>query len=635
MAGRFRKRGMPCYHYNNGTCRNSAEACRFEHITAGPCRDGSACKRPLCPYQHDQNRKRNRGRHFSSPQNDENCRINRRRRSEDHSRSNRYRNTHNEDNRRGYLNKRARDESFQSQCRSKSRSKDFSSNAPYQIHSSDVNDEGTSKQIALRQTNSRLPQDEEVDSEEFVTVEEEGYSEDDHSPQEENLSVDNARNVNDYLTPIKNGNNSESTIAQLESLKKKLIDEYNSTFTATPSNNVSYDPVSSRFHQVEINTSVANMVQNDTEMISEDSNSSDVNNLMIQNKKETNKTDEKPSGITQAYPHSFPNDISESSNFSNQNNDINRHKQDSFIVKSNASNETFAKAGPSYSTPTVNFSVDNTPKKDVDTFSKSSATIDTSLSTKSTLVYQKNDQRKKSSPVKSDGLVRKCLYEGCDKEYPKRRLGTFKCHVLSHYYKPLKQKMWEKFGFVEPANGEYICKNYQQEDCELKTVQRDYITLLRHYAFKHGYLLSLTSCKPEYLEGLICSNPNLAKEHSNQADEVKYKSKEFISDDETDSEDETADIVRTKSTNQIYETSNDSTEYLEIGTETDELPDIDPIETNTKDSENSRDDSGGNETVEQLPDDKRSNRYLKKDIEAILMEKIEADFESKLRYKFR
>ena len=51
--------------------------------------------------------------------------------------------------------------------------------------------------------------------------------------------------------------------------------------------------------------------------------------------------------------------------------------------------------------------------------------------------------------------------------------------------------------------------------------------------------------------------------------------------------------------------------------------------------EDSRDDLGGNKTVEQMPEDKRSNRYLKKDIEAILMEKIEADFESKLSYNFR
>ena len=49
--------------------------------------------------------------------------------------------------------------------------------------------------------------------------------------------------------------------------------------------------------------------------------------------------------------------------------------------------------------------------------------------------------------------------------------------------------------------------------------------------------MDLNSLGAAYWEGLICSNPNLTKEHSNQADEVKYKSKEFISDDETDSED--------------------------------------------------------------------------------------------------
>ena len=634
MAGRFRKSGMPCYHYNNGRCRNSAEACRFDHILAGPCKDGTSCKKLMCPFQHKKNPKSNRGRHFSSPQNNENGRINRRRRSEDYSRSNRHRNTHNEENRHGYSNRSARDKGFQPQGSSKSRSRDFSSNTSYQTHSSDVNEDCISEQRELGLINGRLPHEEEVDSEEFVTVTETGDSEDDYSPTEENLSVDNAQNVKDDLTQIKNGKNSESTLAELERKRAKLISEYNSTFTATPSNNVSNDPVTSRIHNVETDTPVPNVVKNDFEVISEDSNSSDVDNLMIQNKKETLKTDEKPSDTTQAHSSGFPYDISESSNSSSQNNDINRNKQDCFILKSNASNETFAKAGPSFLTPNVSFSIGNTPEKDVDTFSKSSATIDTSLSTKSTLVYQKNDQRKKSSPVKSDGLVRKCLYEGCDKEYPKRRRGTFKCHVLSHYYKELKLKMWEKFGFVEPANGEYICKNYQQEDCELKTVQRDYITLLRHYAFKHGYLLSLTSCKPEYLEGLICSNPNLTKEHSNQADEVKYKSKEFISDDETDSEDETTDIVGTKSANQLYETSKDSTVSMEIGSETYELPDIDPIEMNTKVFEDSRYDSEGNETVEQLPEDKRSNRYLKKDIEAILMEKIEADFESKLIYNF-
>lgn len=628
MAGRFRKSGMPCYHYNNGRCRNSAEACRFDHILAGPCKDGTSCKKLMCPFQHKKNPKSNRGRHFSSPQNNENGRINRRRRSEDYSRSNRHRNTHNEENRHGYSNRSARDKGFQPQGSSKSRSRDFSSNTSYQTHSSDVNEDCISEQRELGLINGRLPHEEEVDSEEFVTVTETGDSEDDYSPTEENLSVDNAQNVKDDLTQIKNGKNSESTLAELERKRAKLISEYNSTFTATPSNNVSNDPVTSRIHNVETDTPVPNVVKNDFEMISEDSNSSDVNYQMMQSKKENNKTDEKPSGITHTYSLGVPNGISEPSNTSNQNNAIDRNKEDRLIEKANVSNESFVNALPSCSTPTVNCSTINAPKNDIKVFSEGPASVDASQNEKTASIHHKNDKRKKNFPVNKDNLLRKCLYENCGKTYAKRLRTTFKCHVFSHYYEELEIKMFEKFGFEKPTNGEFICKNYQQEDCELKTVQRDYITLLRHYAFTHGYLLSLTSCRPEYLEGVVCSDLNSTKEDSSQTDEMKYKSKEFVSDDET--ENESSGILYTKSANQFNELSNDSTEHLEIRSEIDKLSDTDSIEVNTEQCDDIKDEQEGHEIAEQTLEDKRRYRYLKKEIDSILMDKMEADFEGKL-----
>ena len=299
-------------------------------------------------------------------------------------------------------------------------------------------------------------------------------------------------------------------------------------------------------------------------------------------------------------------------------------------METNASNDSFVKALPSCSTPTVNYSTINAPKNDIEVFSEGSASLDSSLNEKTAPVYQKNDKRKKNGPVKTDGLLRKCLYGNCGKTYAKRLRTTFKCHVFSHYYEELEIKMFEKFGFEKPTNGEFICKNYQQEDCELKTVQRDYITLLRHYAFTHGYLLSLTSCRPEYLEGVICSNLDITKEDSSQTDEIKYKSKEFISDDETETENEILGILDKKPTNQFNESCNDSTKQLGIRREIDELSESDSIEMNAEDSNDSKDEPEGNEIAKKALEDTKRYRHLKKEIDSILMDKIAADFEGKL-----
>ena len=628
MVGRFKKSSMPCYHYNVGTCRNSAETCRFRHIIAGHCSRGTSCERPLCPYRHELSSRSNRERHSSFPINDENCRINRRRRSEDYSRSNQYRNTHYDENRRKDLDIRVRAKNFGTKCPTKSRSRNLSSNEPDRFSSSDLREECISEQEQSGLTNVRSSRDEGVDSEEFVTVEEASDSEGGHSGQEENVSFDNAPNDDNSSTPIENEKKLGSTLAKLGNSPSKMIGGKRSSFEITASKDASFDPVSSRAHREKIDTLGANVVQNDFEMISEDSNSSDVNYQMMQSKKENNKTDEKPSGITHTYSLGVPNGISEPSNTSNQNNAIDRNKEDRLIEKANVSNESFVNALPSCSTPTVNCSTINAPKNDIKVFSEGPASVDASQNEKTASIHHKNDKRKKNFPVNKDNLLRKCLYENCGKTYAKRLRTTFKCHVFSHYYEELEIKMFEKFGFEKPTNGEFICKNYQQEDCELKTVQRDYITLLRHYAFTHGYLLSLTSCRPEYLEGVVCSDLNSTKEDSSQTDEMKYKSKEFVSDDET--ENESSGILYTKSANQFNELSNDSTEHLEIRSEIDKLSDTDSIEVNTEQCDDIKDEQEGHEIAEQTLEDKRRYRYLKKEIDSILMDKMEADFEGKL-----
>ena len=494
MVRRFKKNSLPCYHYNVGTCRNSAETCRFRHIIAGPCSRGITCEKPLCPYRHELSSRSNRERHSSFPKNDENCRINRRRRSEDYSRSNQYRNTYYDENRRKDLDIRVRAKNFVTKCPTKSRSRNLSSNESDRFSSSDVREECISEQEQSGLTNVRSSRDEGVDSEEFVTVEEASHSEGDHSGQEENIRFDNAQNDDNPSTPIENEKKLGSTLAKLENSPSKMIGRKRSSFEMTASKDASFGPVSSRVHQEEIDTPAANVVQNDFEIISEDSNSSDVNDQMMQNKKENNKTDEKTYGITHTYTLDFPNGISEPSNTSNQNNATDRKKEDCLIVKANVSNESFVHALPSCSTPTINCLTINAPKNDIKVFSEGPASVDASQNEKTTSIHHKNYKRKKNFPVNTDNLLRKCLYENCGKTYAKRLRTTFKCHVFSHYYEELEIKMFEKFGFEKPTNGEFICKNYQQEDCELKTVQRDYITLLRHYAFTHGYLLSLTSC---------------------------------------------------------------------------------------------------------------------------------------------
>lgn len=198
--------------------------------------------------------------------------------------------------------------------------------------------------------------------------------------------------------------------------------------------------------------------------------------------------------------------------------------------------------------------------------------------------------------------------------------------MLSHYYDELDNKLFNCFGFEKPSKGEFICQNYKTEDCTLKTDQRDHITLLRHYAFAHGYLLKLTSCKPEYLEGELCIDPPSSPKNLNEVDVPEYRSKEFISDDESETDNEICKIMDEELPRQLLEPNDISEKITEPRNENDEVSNIERKETSPEQHQDEAEEISITDGTDQTANEKRPIRPLKKEIESILMAKMDADF---------
>jgi hypothetical protein len=88
-----------------------------------------------------------------------------------------------------------------------------------------------------------------------------------------------------------------------------------------------------------------------------------------------------------------------------------------------------------------------------------------------------SDSEEKAERKKEKNL--KCFK--CDQAY--KKVTSYRNHILSHYY--------TIFFEVLPASKPFSCP-----ECDY-TSARDKITLLRHYAFRHGKLFEMTNITPE------------------------------------------------------------------------------------------------------------------------------------------
>ena len=159
----------------------------------------------------------------------------------------------------------------------------------------------------------------------------------------------------------------------------------------------------------------------------------------------------------------------------------------------------------------------------------------------------KNDLTKKDSPKKKSEIKIKKkepvsgskteVFSGpdcCKCGLVCKDLSHLKNHILSHFY--------QNFYAVLPSNKPYECPVCSK-------LNRDRITLTRHYAFTHNKLFEMTDLTPEMLgsgsvvkRNLTPKKPKLAT--SSCADKVvkkihsdKLKSKEIVDSDDSDDDD--------------------------------------------------------------------------------------------------
>ena len=161
----------------------------------------------------------------------------------------------------------------------------------------------------------------------------------------------------------------------------------------------------------------------------------------------------------------------------------------------------------------------------------------------------KNDLTKKDSPKKKSEIKIKKkdpvsgskteVFSGpdcCKCGLVCKDLSHLKNHILSHFY--------QNFYAVLPSNKPYECPVCSK-------LNRDRITLTRHYAFTHNKLFELTDLTPEMLgsgagvkRNLTPKKPKLTTSSKSSANKVvktihrdKLKSKEIVDSDDSDDDD--------------------------------------------------------------------------------------------------
>ena len=656
MTGRL-KNNKPCYHYNNKGCQYSDEQCKFKHIYTGPCKVGALCNTFLCPYQHYRNQRRGDNHESSMKASAQQPRIDERRYSEGHSSHERNTQRMSEKHRLEHLESRPRAaSSAPNYLRRSDHKNNFRSNMDG-FFSNDLRAENSraigEKAPIVEATTSDISSESEV-SDGCIILDEVGGSDSDCSePKDfekviiqgkEPSSFKDLKDLN--VTPAK----TKPFLKQKLDLPPKTMEALSTSIPLATLENFqtnSGNESSLETCKVVLNNKRIVMANDDFEMLSNDSSPVEGSSSVIELENQDDIQLTKPNILAAESLHSIENNLTtQEEDFKDRNLETSSRKNNEDIAVDSGSlkdgSKITKKTYVSLSTetnldtdslqnfcstepyPAVNISSIHNLQNNSDPNNEGLCINNISEIKVTNRIETSSNKNKKIRPEKRFSIRRKCTI--CGDAKPRKSKSSFKHHVFSHYYTELEDKMFQVFGFEKPSTGEFICKNYTQEDCDLKTVQRDYISLLRHYAFKHNYLLKLTSCKPEYLEGEVCNDQPLPNEDPGQLDITQYKSKAFISDDETESEDE---LIAKRDVEQPITLSESKVEpipQVEYQNDNEVFPFIEQRELNFEEDNGEKDIVVNNDNDE-ITEERQYSRSMKKEVESILMAKMEQDFE--------